>query len=108
MGTLKTFAVVVFLFGLSGCDHARRSDRTLMCRQATVVMAKPYPHWYRGTKNEVLTVMHVGQTLAVRRFSTAKDFAIYEVLLPDGRVGYVEYDPARVKEVVSHTRRPTS
>ncbi|HEX8340739.1 MAG TPA: hypothetical protein VF624_07515 [Tepidisphaeraceae bacterium] len=67
--------------------------------QQSAVLLKPHPQWYKTVKNEVLVVMQPGQSLPVCDFKRAKDFAVYEVKLPDGRIGYVEFDSAKVTEL---------
>jgi hypothetical protein len=43
--------------------------------------------------------MQPGQTAPICDFTPAKEFAIYTVKLPDGRVGYVEYASHKMREV---------
>jgi (2Fe-2S) ferredoxin len=102
MGTLKNLIVVAMLIALPSClKHACEQKTQLMFRQNAVVMSKPFPQWYRGVTNDVVKTMRAGQTLPICRLIPAKDFAVYEVKLSDGRVGYVEYDPARMREIVN-------
>jgi hypothetical protein len=109
MGTLMKMLVVATIIGLLSCAPRRCDPKmNLVFRQTTRVMAKPYPQWYKIAQNEVLTTMHTGDILPICRFTPAKDFAVYEVRLPDGRVGYVEYDSARATEVAIDQTRPTA
>lgn len=97
---LIVMATIVGLLSLPGCIKQGCDAKTkLVFLQAAPVMSKPYPSWYKGVKNGVVASMRAGQTLPICRFTPAKDFATYTVKLADGRVGYVEYDRARVQEV---------
>jgi hypothetical protein len=108
MGKLRALIVAVALMALSGCPKDVCSEnKKLMFRQPTAVLAKPYPEWYKKANNEVVTTMQPGQTLSICSFTPSKDFAIYKVKLPNGKVGYVEYDPARVREVSNTQATPS-
>ena len=77
-------------------------------RHQVFVMAKPYPHWYKTTQNDVIAVIQPGQRLQVCGFSPAKDFAVYEVKLSDGRTGYVEFDSASIEEISPNSKSDRS
>lgn len=101
MGSIKTAALsLIIAAAVSGCrDGACEPKMRIAFEQQSAVLAKPYPQWYKTVKNEVLVVMQPGQSLPVCDFKPAKDFAVYEVELSDGRVGYVEFDSAKITEL---------
>jgi hypothetical protein len=102
MDTLIKVIAAVAIIGIFSCAKTHCDPKTkLVFLQETPVMAKPYPHWYKSPPNEVLTTMRAGQSVPICRFTPAKDFAIYEVKLPNGRMGYVEFDAATAKEITS-------
>lgn len=109
MGTLRIIIVGCAIVGLLSCTNQECDAKVkLLFQQPTPVMATPYPPWYQNVRNEVLITMQPGQTLPICGFTPAKDFAIYKVQLPDGRVGYVEYDSHKTREVaIAQSRPPT-
>lgn len=109
MGTLTTIIVGTAIVGLLSCTNQEcDAKRKLLFQQPTPVMATPYPPWYKNGRHEVLFTMQTGQTLPICDFTPGKEFAIYKVQLPDGGVGYVEYDSRSTKEVAIAPARPAT
>jgi hypothetical protein len=106
-GKLRNLVLASTMIGLLGCVKQDCNEKLkLVFRQRTTVMEKPYPQWYKGVNNRIVTTVNAGQSLPVCTFTPSKDFGVYKVRLPDGSMGYVEYDPNIGKEVTNDQARP--
>jgi hypothetical protein len=82
----------VFVGGTVVVMRSTQTQATLVADGALPVLARPYPIEqvvaHRGP-NRSMAVLAKGDRVRVHGVGHEKDFAYYEVVLPDGRTGYV-------------------
>ncbi len=88
---VKRFVAVALAMMAMACTS---SPVALVADDTVAVMEKPSPADYPSTNpipNTVIATLAKGERVSVKGTGYGKDFMFYEVVLPDGRRGYVIY-----------------